>query len=72
MAKKSEIAEEAWPLTSTLPRCTEAQTAEYFSQARKFIKATRFYQSMAGDAACAVAEYIAYQEGYTIRDWKRE
>lgn len=61
---------EHWPETRTLPKCSAEQTKVYFEQANAFIKATKFYQSMKADAACAVAEYIAYQEGYTLRDWK--
>jgi hypothetical protein len=60
---------EAWPKTSTLPKCSREQAEQFFAEAREFIKATSFYQSIRRDAECAVAEYIAYQQGYTIRDW---
>ncbi len=55
--------------TNTLPKCSEEQAKEYWQQAKDFIKCTGFYGSMRWDAECAVAEYIAYQEGYTIRNW---
>lgn len=61
---------EAFPPTRTLPKCSEEQAKKYWEQAKAFIKATGFYSSMRWDAECAVAEYIAYQDGYTIRDWK--
>ena len=60
-----------WPLTSTLPLCTEEQTKAYLLQAKQFIKATRFYHDIRGSSELAVAEYIAYKEGYTLRDWSK-
>lgn len=63
------INKEAWPRTDTLPKASPEQIKLYFAQAKEFIKATKFYSSMRGDAECAVAEFIAYQDGYTIRSW---
>ena len=62
---------EAWPKTDTLPMASKEQIDMYWAQAKAFIKATGFYGSMRWDAECAVAEYIAYQEGYTIRDFTK-
>lgn len=50
-----------------LPKCTLEQSLQFWAEARAFINATGFYSSMKWDAECAVAEYIAYQAGYTIR-----
>lgn len=60
---------EAWPDCKNLPKASPAQVKEYFAQAKEFIKNTHFYQSIKWDVECVVAEYIAYQEGYTIRNW---
>ena len=67
---KTKSVDPAWPATGTLPKCTEEQAKEYWRQAKAFIAATKFYSSIRGSAECAVAEYIAYQAGYTIRDWQ--
>lgn len=61
---------QAWPATKTLPKCSAEQARMYLEQAKEFIKATGFYQSMREDAELAVAEYIAYQEGYTLRNFR--
>lgn len=62
---------EVWPKTDTLPMAPKEKIDEYWAQAKAFIKATGFYGDMRWDAECAVAEYIAYQEGYTIRNFKK-
>lgn len=55
--------------TSVLPKAPKEKIEQYFRQANAFIGVTSFYQDMRSDGACLVAEFIAYQEGYTIRDW---
>ena len=54
----------------TLVKVTPEEGARYFANAKAFIKNTRFYSSMAWDAAMAVAEYMAYLDGKTLRDWE--
>lgn len=69
MRKKNQVAKIELTKTKELPKCTDEQAAEYFVEAKAFIKASGMYGDMRSGAECAVAEYIAYQQGYTIRDF---
>lgn len=60
-----------FPKTSTLTLATEAQADQYMVDAHAFIKSTGFYQDVRGTAAVAVAEYMAAQDGLTLRDWEK-
>lgn len=56
--------------TKDLPTCTEDQCMEFYNEAKKFIECTGYYTSVLSYATGAVAEYMAYQKGYTLRKWK--
>lgn len=60
-----------YPKTSTLRPCTQEQTEQYYANARAFIASTGFYSDMRWDASMAVAEYMASQDGFTLRDWNK-
>lgn len=69
--KPSAINPDAFPPTNTLPKCSKQQFDSYMEQAKVFVKTTGYYQSIMWDATILITEYIAYQEGYTIRDFTK-
>lgn len=55
---------------SELQLATEEEATVYYEKALAFIDSTKMYYSMRRDAACAVAEYMAYQDDKTLRPWQ--
>lgn len=53
---------------SNLRVATEEEAKAIFAEAANFITWTRFYQSVRSVAHGAVAEYIAYQRGLSLRE----
>lgn len=52
-----------------LPVCTEEQQKMYMDEASKFIADIGYYSDVKYSATLAITEYIAYQNGFTIRNW---
>lgn len=51
-----------------LQLATEEEATEYFRRAYDFVDSTKMYGGTENVAACAVAEYMAYQDDKTLRD----
>lgn len=47
---------------------TEEEATEYFRRAYAFVDSTKMYGGTENVAACAVAEYMAYQDDKTLRN----
>jgi hypothetical protein len=57
---------------SELQLATEEEAKVYLAKARAFVKSTKMYGSIEATAACAVAEYMAYEDDKTLREFRSD
>lgn len=50
----------------SLPECTSEQQNAYFDNAQDFIESTHWYTDCKGVAKCAIADYLAFSDGYKL------
>lgn len=49
-----------------LPECTDEQQEEYFKKANEFLNSTHWYHNYQSTARCAIADFLAYQDGVKL------
>lgn len=50
----------------SLPECTREQHDAYFDKAQHFLDHTHWYTDCKGAAKCAIADYLAFQDGFKL------
>lgn len=51
---------------NALPECTREQQDAYFEKAENMLESTHWYNDCKGVARCAIADYLAFQDGYKL------
>ncbi len=50
----------------SLPESTREQHDAYFDKAQDFLESTHWYSDCKGVAKCAIADYLAFRDGYKL------
>lgn len=50
----------------SLPECTREQHDAYFVKAQEFLASTHWYTDCKSTARCAIADYLAFRDGFKL------